>query len=204
MRINAQLSWTDYLKAQYLHMRPGTLGGIMRYVLLGLFFVLLIVAGMASALAVGGWSESWPFLVPILLLIVVIPLYFYVFLPRRVRHLFEQHKELGAPLEHEITPEGLMTSSQYGNSNRPWDIFRKWKESKDLLLLYITDVQFIMMPKRFCTPEQLAALHGYLDQGKVLETSKVKTGNWGRTALWILLLIAIAIAFYLGFRNPTP
>ncbi len=203
MKINAQLTWTDYLNAQRLHMRPGTLGGIMRYVLIG-FFVLMVVAGMASAVIAGGWAQSWPFLIPILLLLVAIPLYLYIFLPRRVRRLFEQHKELGAPIEHEITPEGLLMTSQYGNSNRPWNIFRKWKENKDLLLLYITDLQFIMIPKRFFAAEQLTALHGYLDQNKVLEASKVKSSNWVRNALWVLLLIAVAIMFLIGFRNPTP
>ncbi len=203
MKINSQLAWTDYLKAQYLHMRPGTLGGTLRYVLLG-FFVLISIAGMASSVVVGGWSESWPFFVPILLLLALIPLYFYVFLPRRVRHLFEQNKELGAPVEHEITVDGLASASQYGNSKRPWSIFRKWKESQDLLMLYITDIQFIMIPKRFCSPEQLTALHGYLDQHNVLEAAKVKTSNWARTAIWIVFLLALAIAFYLGFRNPTP
>jgi hypothetical protein len=203
MKLNSQLAWTDYLKAQYLHMRPGTLGGVLRYVFLG-FIVLIAIAGMAPVIAAGGWSESWPFFIPIFLLLVLIPLYFYVFLPRRVRHLFDQNKELGAPIEHEITPEGLTTTSQYGNSSRPWSIFRKWKENKDLLVLYITDIQFIMIPKRFCTPEQLTALHGYLDQAKVLEARKVKTDSWARTAIWIVLFIAVAVAFYLGFRNPTP
>ena len=203
MKISGQLLWSDYLKAQYLHMRPSTLGAIVRYILPGLF-VLVAVAGMIASAAFAGLSESWPFFIPILALIAAIPLYLYVFLPRRVRHLFEQHKELGAPIEHDITPEGLLSTSQYGNSNRPWDIFRKWKENKDLLLLYITDVQFVMIPKRFCAPEQLAALRTYLDQNKVLEASKVKTGSWGRTALWVLLFVAVLIMFYLTFRGATP
>ncbi len=195
MKISAQLAWTDYLKAQRLHMRPGTLVGILRYVALG-FFVLAVIAG--------GLSQGWLFFMPIIVLIAAIALYFYVFFPRRVRHLFEQHKELAAPTEYEITPEGLTSTSQYGSSNRPWGIFRKWKEDRNLLMLYITDIQFIMIPKRFCTPEQLAALHGYLDQNKVLEASKVKTGSWARTVIWIVLLFAIGIMLYLGFHNPTP
>ncbi len=203
MKINAQLAWTDYLKAQYLHRGPGTLGGTLRYVLLS-FFVLNIILGLAFATTFGGLSESWPFFIPLNLLLVAIALYFYIFFPRRVRHLFEQHKELGAPVEHEITPEGLIMTSQFGNSNRPWSIFRRWKENKDLLMLYITDIQFIMIPKRFCTPEQLAALHGYLDQNKVLEAGKVKTGSWQRTVLWIIVLIAVASMLYLGFHSPTP
>ncbi len=199
MKISGQLLWTDYLKAQFLHMRPGKLTSILRYVIFGLVG-LAVLAGMFA----GGVAESWVFYLPILLLFVAIPLYYYVFLPRRVRGLFEQHKELGAPVEHEITPEGLITTSQYGNSNRPWSLFRKWKESKDLLMLYLTDVQFIMIPRRFFTDEQFAALHAYLDQNKVLEASRVRTNTGWRTALWIVLLLALVIAFYVGFRSQTP
>jgi hypothetical protein len=202
MKISGQLLWTDYLKAQYLHMRPSTVGSSAVYVLLG-FFVLAALASMAFSVGSAGFSDSWPFFLPPLLVIAILPLYFYVFLPRRVRRLFEQHKELSAPVEHEITPEGLITKSQYGNSNRPWSIFSKWRENKDLLMLYVTDIQFVMIPKRLCTAEQLAAVHSYLDQNKVLEASKVRTRSWARTAMWILLLLAIMVAFYVGFLTPT-
>ena len=199
MKISGQLLWTDYLKAQSLHARPGKLMGILRYVLFG-FVALAVLAGMFA----GGLAESWVYYLPILFVIVGIPLYYYVFFPRRVRSLFEQHKELGAPVEHELTPEGLVTTSQYGNSKRPWNLFRKWKESKDLLMLYITDIQFILLPRRFFTDEQFAALHAYLDQNKVPEASQVKTNAGWRTALWIVLLLALIVAFYVGFRSQTP
>lgn len=199
MKISGQLLWTDYLKAQFLHMRPGKAIGILRYVIYG-FVALAALAGMVA----GGVAESWPFFLPILLLFVYIFAYNYVFLPRRVRRLFEQNKELGAPVEHEITPEGLITTNQYGNSNRPWSLFRKWKESKDLLMLYITDFQFILLPRRFFTDEQFAALHAYLDQNKVLEASRVRTNAGWRTALWLVLLLAMVIAFYVAFRSQTP
>ncbi len=197
MKINSQLAWTDYLKAQYLHRQRGT------YVLLGVF-VLVSIAGMAYQVAVNGWSESWPFFIPPPLLVVIISLYYYVSLRRRVHHLFEQNKELGAPVELEITSEGLTTTSQYGNSNRPWSLFRKWKESKDLLMLYITDIQFIMLPRRFFTDEQYAALHAYLDQNKVLEASRVRTNAGWRAVLWGVLLLATVIAFYVAVRSQTP
>ncbi len=203
MKINGQLTAEDYLRAQYLHMRPGRLAAAGLYILLGLV-VLGILGSLYPTIAAGDPIQSMIFILPFLVIVLFIVLYYYVLFPRRVQRIYEQQKEMSASFEHEITPEGLASSNQYGYANRPWGNFRKWRENKDLLLLYLSDVQFILLPKRFCTPEQLAALHAHLDQSKVLEASKVKSGSWVRTAFWVLLLIALASMLYLGFRSPVP
>ena len=202
MKISGQLAWIDYLKAQHLHLRPSRMGQIIQYALIGVFIVA--VGFMVFAYPGTDLKWFWAILGYILFVAVLVALYYYVFFPRHVRQLFEQSKELAAPMEHEITPTGLITTSAYGCSERPWGIFRKWKEDKDLLMLYITDGQFIMIPKRFGTPEQLAALHARLDEYKVPQASQVRSGSWLRIAVWVIVAILLAILIYSGFRNTTP
>lgn len=198
MKINGQLTPEDYLQAVHLNMRPGRLAAAVLYILLGLL-VLGILAGIYPALAAGGLVESMTFLLPLLVIILFIALYYFVLFPRRVRQIYEQQKEMTAPFEHEITPDGLITSNQYGYANRPWANFRKWRENKDLFLLYLSDLQFILLPKRFCTPEQLQAIRERLLANKIPEGGASYRGRLIAVGIYFAVLLLIFAALYVSF-----
>ena len=200
MKIAGQLQWTDYLKAQFLNMRPNGLTGIAAYGFFGLL-LLWMITGTLPTVAREGLGASWVFLLPIVTVVIFIPLYYYVLLPRRVRHIYEQHKEMSAPFEHEITTEGLVSSNQYGYANRPWGNFRKWTQNKNLLMLYLSDIQFILIPKRFCTPEQLEAILARLRENRVPEGNRLSRGRLIAMGIFLLLFIFIGIMLYMGFQN---
>jgi YcxB-like protein len=167
MKVNGKLEWTDYLEAQKLHMRRS---GWRRWLLYAVaaFLILGFVLVLISSLQDQDWASlgliSWPLIAGGVFL-----LYSYVVIPRRVRQLYSQHKEMSAPFEHEITPAALITTTQFGTGNRPWNIFHKWKENDKIFLVYTSDLQFVLIPKRFCTPEQLDALRARLRENKVRE-----------------------------------
>ena len=52
------------------------------------------------------------------------------------------------PARLQITDTGVTASNSFGQGTYPWSHFHKWKEGKSLLLVYYSDVLFIIVPKR--------------------------------------------------------
>lgn len=167
MKINGKLEWTDYLDAQRLHMRQGGWRRGLQYAVVAM---LLLAFGflLIPAIQDQDWSLLWPLSWPLIAGGVFL-LYLYVIVPRRMRQIYLQHKEMAAPFEHEITPAALVSTGQFGHAERPWNIFHKWRENDKLFLLYVSDIQFVLIPKRFCTREQLQALRARLRENNVRE-----------------------------------
>ncbi len=203
MKINGQLTASDYLKAQYLHARPSRAMAIAFGILVGLL-ALGFLAGFYIMLVDNNLSSLWGFSWPIALIIVVFLLYFFVMLPMRVRRIYGQHKEMSSPFEHEITPEGLVSSNLYGYAKRPWANFIKWKENQDLFMLYVSDVQFILIPRRFIAPEQLAALHARLQENNVTERGKPNRGGFIAMSIYFAVLIIIVAVVYWSYVSRVP
>ena len=168
MKLTGQYLETDYLNAQLLHLKPGKFDRIMYYVLfiimildviLGLYFLYLYV--------IGEYHAELGSILPIFILPVGLPLFWllfrYVLLPYQTRKIFAQQKELQPPFEMEFTDDNLVLSYEFGNAIRPWKNFIKWKENEKLLLLYLSDIMFVMIPKRFLTdPQQLEMIKSYI------------------------------------------
>ena len=168
MKLTGQFQWTDYLNAQLLHLRPNKFGRIMYYVLFiimilgvvsGFYFLYLFITGdyhteLGSILRI--------FIIPVLFPLVWL-LFRHVLLPYQTRKIFAQQKDLQPPFEMEFTDDNLVLSYEFGNAIRPWKHFIKWKENEKLLLLYLSDMMFVMIPKRFLTdPQQLEMIKSYI------------------------------------------
>jgi hypothetical protein len=67
---------------------------------------------------------------------------------RQLTRVFTQQKDLSAPFEMTLTDQEFSMRNEFGESHLPWDSFVKWKEDKEMLLLYRSDVMFQMLPKR--------------------------------------------------------
>ncbi len=202
MNITGQLTWQDYLQAQFLHARRVWWGQ-----LLVVIAVLSLIGGYASAMvpdiaAQGRGVIGYYLWLPILIVAAIL-FYYYVQLPRRIRRIYEQQREMSSPFDHAITASGLATSNQYGHLDRPWEDFRKWKENKDLLLLYLSDVQFVLIPKRFCTAEQLEALRTYLRGNHVPQVGTVTRRSVMTAGIIVFWLIVGGIIYAFTVR-PQP
>ena len=165
MKIKGQLQWTDYLNSTLLHMQPGRLAKIV------LFGALLLIGcafiGGFFLLVIGQLERPVGFFFPLLIFLGIYPLYRYVLLPNRVKKIFSQQKELNSPFEMEFTDTGLVASNEFGNSNRPWGNFIKWRENKDLFILYHSDIVYTIIPKRIFTgPEQVEKVKAFLEKRK--------------------------------------
>lgn len=175
MKINGKLEWTDYLQAHHLNMDGWGWARRMIVILLGVLLIgvgILIFVGVRYGDVPGMFVSVWPALVVLIVAGLYYGLWYQLWLPRQVRKIFNQHKEMPLPFEHEITATALRSSNQYGYSERPWGNFHKWKENKTLFMIYTSDVQFVLIPKRFMTAEQTATLRERLVENHVRRQGK--------------------------------
>lgn len=186
MKIEGKLEQTDYLNATLLHLQPTGVARILLYAILsivGFFVVVLIYMTALNELPVG-------LMIPGLFLAAFVALYRYVLIPNQVKKIFNQQKNLSLPFELEITDAGLVGINELGKSTQPWNHFVKWKENKDLLILYHSDALYSMIPKRLCTDSsQVESIKMYLKSNNVpmARNSRLLTGC---IVYFILILIA--------------
>jgi len=57
-------------------------------------------------------------------------------------------KSLQLPKELSIEERGLRFRDRNDDSLMPWDHIRKWRETSAYFLIYLTDLHFVVLPKR--------------------------------------------------------
>jgi hypothetical protein len=154
MKLFCQIEAKDYVEAQFIHMRPRPV-----FKWLGIAILILSLAmGILTALSP---REGAAFFVPYIL--IALPAYFIflrLILPIKAKKIYRQQRSLQAPFETEISGEGIQNSSEHGTSVLPWEDVHKYKIGKNLVLVYHSDVLFLMMPRRCFSGTQF---HQFLD-----------------------------------------
>ncbi len=195
MQFRGTYDWTDFRHAQLLHAQK-SLGARL------LYYATYPIVGLV--LVWGFWWNilgQFPFnlMLVLLVLIVFMDLYSFFFLPRKFKRIFQQTKELNLPMEFEITEEGLTITNMLGSLLRPWKNFLKWKEDKAMLMLYLSDVSFVMLPKRFFTDtQQIEGIKRYLDQNQI---PTARDRNLWKSSLVILLLTILVTWAIFAFMS---
>ena len=159
IQVHGRVFWSDYLRAQYLHLRPRPL-----WERVGIAIVLmgaaLLLAALGRALA-GSPPSRFPFL--LVGSLVYLALYFCVFVPWRARALYRRQRGVEFPFRILADSGGLVVSSELGEVRLPWPTLRKWKESRHLFLIYSSDSLFHLVPKRlFSSSDQIEAFRSLL------------------------------------------
>ena len=78
------------------------------------------------------------------------------FLPRKLRKIYRQTEDLRHSFQDSWDEMTLTGKAQTGQSERSWSSYTKWKENKEMVLLYHSDAQFEMVMKSwFTSPESL-------------------------------------------------
>lgn len=148
--ITGLISVQDFLRGQRLHRRPIAIGShvfvavLMVFGAAALFFAPSPHLGLACLGAgIGGLIGE---------LVTS-----QVYLPRKVRRLHAQQKDLASPFSYEWDEGHLTARGASGSARRPWSNYVKLKEDEHLFLLYHADNLFEMFPKSwFPTPEAMA------------------------------------------------
>jgi hypothetical protein len=144
IQIKGQYELADFKKAQALHARRGRLATWSLYYVIGL---MALIAVMGGVLAIMG-RFPWSYVLISALVLGAFVIARSVVVPRQLTRVFTQQKDLSAPFEMTLTDQEFSVRNEFGESHLPWDSFVKWKEDKEMLLLYRSDVMFHMLPKR--------------------------------------------------------
>jgi hypothetical protein len=127
----------DYVRAQYLNVKPGRV-----FASIG---VVLILAYFWATYMEPSWAG---FLIPLTMVIL-----FAVVIPWRAKRSFRQYKALSEPVSMEVREDGLFFKRQHGEGVVPWDHIVKWRRNKALVLLYPTSNVFYIVPGHFFPSE---------------------------------------------------
>jgi len=152
MNLTIQLTPEDYVQSCFVHMRPRPVIKWAGYFVLSLA-VIAVVISLYFALV-----DREGFFIPIFLVVMLAYLAFLFFfiMPKRVRKIFWQQKTMQSPYSFTVTDEAVITKSDVGDMKLTWGYFVKWKEGKNLFMMYQSDVLYHMVPKRcFASPEEM-------------------------------------------------
>ena len=154
---------SDYVRAQYLHLRPRLI-----YKILGFLVLAAFVWAAWLSLTVGDLDVmDFVFIaLPILLI-----LNFAVYLPWKTRRLYKQQKSLQGELTFSFDEDGVTVQSENGSWRTAWTDYVRWKKNDQLVLLYLSDCMYHMIPKRFSTEA------GDFDTLCELVGQKLRSGN---------------------------
>ena len=141
--IIAKLEELDYLSAQNLHRRWSRRKAI----------VVILLAILAGALGWVLWRQGVrPIAGGILGGLIggiiggSIIRYFYV--PWKARRVFRQQKSFQREFALSWNTDGVHSKDANGEYSSGWSDFTRWRENERLFLLYLSDIQFYMVPKR--------------------------------------------------------
>ena len=160
MNLTIQLTPEDYVQACNINMRPRPVLKWAGYLLLALAAFAVVISLLFAV------SGGEGFFIPVFLVFMLAYFAFlFLFLvPRRVRKIFWQQKAMQIPYSYTVTDEAVMTKSEISEEKLPWNHFIKWKEGKNLFVIYHSDVMFRMVPKRcFMSPEEMTQFRQLLE-----------------------------------------
>jgi hypothetical protein len=161
-QIEGQYKESDYLNANHLHRRNGP----VRRLLTGLAYLVL---GVEALVMVGFFipSRFWAGMIGMLILAAILGVYYYVYIPGRVKKIFQQQKELALPFRIQVDKNSARFENEIESGQRPWKMFVQWKEDQHLIILYLPGADFILLPKRLLTPAAADFIRGQLLAHKI-------------------------------------
>jgi hypothetical protein len=161
--IEGNITLEDYQNANRLHRSGKGFRSFLR-VLLYIYVGLILAVVLYQAVRSPSLGTILPFLVLVGLFVFI-----WAYIPRRIKKIYEQQKELHLPYTMTLDETGFHMKNELGESNRPWNMFVKWKEDKNLIMLYHSDILFSMVSKRYLNEETLGFLHEQLSKNQIPE-----------------------------------
>jgi hypothetical protein len=79
------------------------------------------------------------------------------------RRTLEQRRELATPIEWSFDEGALRIVTRFTRSEFPWDALRGWREGDGVLLVYLADPLFHVVPKQQVDEAQVGALRTALE-----------------------------------------
>jgi hypothetical protein len=185
MKTKIQYEWTDYRDTLDLMRRPSSRLGIAFDSCKKVIGIVLL----AMVLIILALSQHQMGLVLIALLAMLSLLSHFVIQPMWNRWIFRRKKAWSLLTEIEISEAGIESSNKQSHTQIPWSDFAGRKESDALLILYYSNLQSLILPKRFFTNAQIDEIRGNLIKHGVPQGNKRNLGLW----MFIALLVAVVV-----------
>ena len=153
MQIKFQCNQDDYSEAQRAHFSRNWGYYVPLFLAcLSLFVSALIVlsGSIAQALPAFALALGWSF--------IHIRLFHGGFAKRD----FQKHPHLAKEYSFDIDTEGIRIASDVSNEYNKWPLYTKFRETKNLFMLYKGDRLFEMIPKRAFAPEEIVDFRNIL------------------------------------------
>jgi len=94
-----------------------------------------------------------------------IVVYYTLIMPFKSKKIYRQQKSLHTGFELTLTEHAINITSANACVTTPWHEFHQYKQNKGYVLLYHSDVLFLMLPKQQLTDELNTTLQSHL--GKI-------------------------------------
>lgn len=144
MKLHCQIEPSDYVRAQYLNLRPRPLIKWLVIILIAIFLLVFLHELFTRPI---DRITALPFIVSAILVYLVIT--YGVWLPYRTKKIYKQQKSLQEPYDAELSQDEFISSNSLGTARIKWADFHKYKVAKDMILVYQSDLIFHMFPRRW-------------------------------------------------------
>ena len=132
MTVVGQCKESDYIAAQFLHLRPRPVFAVMGVLIVILAFWALWMSRSLILLGCLAYLALWP-----------------CFLWWNAKRLFREYKAMSEPLEMHVGDDGLYFRRKHGEGLIPWIEVIKWRANRRLVLIYPSTNIFHMVPSHF-------------------------------------------------------
>ncbi len=156
MRLTYELTASEFVAAQNLHSRRSPVGFVslaICYVivpLLGVFLMLSVVSFPKDGFTLSSISQEF---VPLLLTLTPLWLHLYW------RYRFRAIRISKEPCVLDFEDDRIVTEmSGVSRSTVEWIAIKKYRESKRMLLIYLSRASFIAIPRRACEKQEYVEL----------------------------------------------
>lgn len=68
--------------------------------------------------------------------------------PWQARKNYRNYKAIQRPLKLELTGDGFTIKAENGTSAVKWDLLLKWRENRDVIIVYFAPKLYYLIPKR--------------------------------------------------------
>jgi YcxB-like protein len=171
MTVKGQITREEFLEFQRLHLRQS--GFVDAVNVLG-YFLLIALFLFLFATDSNLYGKCLYFL-PFFAVILIVPIMRFVVLPMKWNQLYRQDKEISLPVEIELQDDGITILTELGKTIRPWTHYRKWKDNKALLILYLAENKATPFPKRYFSEKELAYIYERLNHCHIPKAPPITT-----------------------------
>lgn len=146
VEVAGQCTWTDYLAAHRLHERWQRRARLPGWRLLWVLLAVQVGAFLGAGLLLDRrwlWSAALGAAGALLIF-----LRRRVWLPWWFRRAWARERSMREPFRTTVDADGIRTETALGAASARWEAFERWLEDDAVFVIYASDTQYGLLPKR--------------------------------------------------------